>query len=215
MKVRSSKVQGLITSVTVKGGRSLKKESRIWGVYHDPRGVCQPPVPYTRMRGKKEESAMARSELRSRTRGTPINAERVVALVVYHPRLKDRVPFSAADVASTTPCPPPGRRERVATRIDRGQPPSTGVNPTPRNPHPPGSTRCAERVSFDGVDPGQPPVERGLRRLGDAALDTGRSLCSNGGVDRDTAPADEIPLFWPTQEHDNEQSRNGERHRAD
>jgi hypothetical protein len=81
--VRSSKVQGLITSVTVKGGRSLKKESRIPRVYHTPRGVCQPPVPYASARTEKKESAMARSRLRSRARATPINVESVAGLVAY------------------------------------------------------------------------------------------------------------------------------------
>ena len=105
-----------MTSVTVKGGRSLKKESRIQRVYHDPRGFCQPPVPYTRMRGKKEESATtaggrsarARSELRSRARGTPINAERVVGFWVYSPVRNRACVHMEGPHAQKDPMPPTG-----------------------------------------------------------------------------------------------------------
>lgn len=81
--MRSSKVEGLITSVTVKGGRSLKNESRISRVYHTPRGVCQPPVPYASARTEKKESAMAHSGMRSSARATPYNVERGVGLAAY------------------------------------------------------------------------------------------------------------------------------------
>ncbi len=116
--MRSSRFRGSITSVTVKGGRSRKNESRIPRVYHTPRGVCQPPVPYTRMRGKKEESAMARSELRSRARGTPINVERAAGLGVYPPavgtgRVHTRLIPSASRMVYT------GRARRPGSALRR------------------------------------------------------------------------------------------------
>jgi len=130
MKVRSSKARGSITSVTFKGGRSRKKESRIWGVYHDPPGVCQPPVPL-RTRARKKRRIRK-------------GAQRNEAQGVWNPHKRGK----RRQLASVLPCTEPWARGTQGPRAQETPhpPPRSTRFPSVNTP-----TQATPQTPWDGA----------------------------------------------------------------